>query len=32
MIVQPEKFIKEIAATGTTYMNVHLRLAHTYTE
>ena len=23
MIVQPEKFIKEIAATGTTYMNVH---------
>ncbi|MBK5195189.1 MAG: ribulose-phosphate 3-epimerase [Proteiniphilum sp.] len=24
MIVQPEKFIDEIAATGATYMNVHL--------
>jgi ribulose-phosphate 3-epimerase len=24
MIVQPEKFINEIAATGSTYMNVHL--------
>ena len=23
MIVQPEKFIDEIAATGATYMNIH---------
>lgn len=23
MIVEPEKFIKEVAATGSTYMNVH---------